>query len=77
MKVKVSRASSRADEYETDLDISEKLVSQLLSLGEVIPIAEGTESWDNPEEKSKNLIIDINPDTGQVELMIYDYYIEL
>ena len=77
MKVIVSRASSRYDEYETDLDISQDLIEQLLNLGGEIPVPEGEGlSWDKGGEKSGSFIINIDPDTKKVELMIYDYYVE-
>ena len=77
MKVKVSRASSRLDEYETELEIPQLLVKQLLNLGKEVPIEENSPSWDaNGKGNSTSFIIDINPDTGEIELMIYDFYVE-
>ena len=77
MKVTVSRASNRSEEYETSLDIPQMLVKQLLNLGREIPVEENSGSWDaDSKGDSTSFIIDINPDTGEVELMIYDYYVE-
>lgn len=77
MKVTVSRASDRTEEYETDLEIPQLLIRQLLNLGREIPVQENSGSWDaDGKEDSTSFIIDINPDTGEVELMIYDYYVE-
>ena len=77
MKVTVSRASNRSEEYETDLEIPQLLVKQLLNLGREIPVEENSGSWDaDGKEDSTSFIIDINPDTGEVELMIYDFYVE-
>ena len=77
MKVTVSRASSRSDEYETQLDIPAVLVKQLLNLGREIPVEENSGSWDGDGKRdSTSFVIDINPGTGEVELMIYDFYIE-
>ena len=77
MKVTVSRASNRSEEYETDLEIPQLLVKQLLNLGREIPVEENSGSWDAyGKGDSTSFIIDINPDTGEVELMIYDYYVE-
>jgi hypothetical protein len=77
MKVTVSRASARFDEYETELEIPQVLVKQLLNLGREIPVEENSGSWDaKGDGDSTSFIIDINPDTKEVELMIYDYYVE-
>jgi hypothetical protein len=77
MKVTVSRASSRFDEYEAELEIPEILIKQLLNLGREIPVEENCGSWDaKGNGDSTSFIIDINPDTGEVELMIYDFYVE-
>ena len=76
MKVIVSRASARSEEYETDLEISDKLVNQLLNLGEAIPILENSGSWDSGRERSDMFMLNINPETKEIELMIYDFYIE-
>ena len=77
MKVTVSRASNRTEEYETDIDIPQLLVKQLLNLGREIPVEENSGSWDaDGKSDSTSFIIDINPDTGEVEIMIYDFYIE-
>ena len=77
MKVTVSRASARSDEYETDLEISQLLVKQLLNLGREVPVEENSGSWDADGKcDSTSFIIDINPETKEVELMIYDYYVE-
>lgn len=77
MKVTVSRASNRLEEYETDLEIPQLLVKQLLNLGREIPIEENSGSWDaRGDGDSTSFILDINPDTGEVELMIYDFYVE-
>ena len=77
MKVTVSRASDRMEEYEAELNISRVLVEQLLNLGREIPVQENSGSWDaDGKGDSTSFIIDINPDTGEVELMIYDYYVE-
>ena len=77
MKVTVSRASSRFDEYEAELEIPQMLVKQLLNLGREIPVEENSGSWDaDGKGDSASFIIDINPDTGDVELMIYDFYVE-
>ena len=86
MKVTVSRASSRFDEYEAELEIPEILIKQLLNLGREIPVEENSGSWDAMEyhplaqqkagRHMEPFIIDINPDTGDVELMIYDFYVE-
>jgi hypothetical protein len=77
MKVTVSRASSRWEEYETELAIDPLLVRQLLNLGREVPVEEDSGSWDADGKKdSKSFILDINPDTGEVELMIYDFYVE-
>ena len=77
MKVTVSRASSRSDEYETELEIPQLLVKQLLNLGREIPVEENSGSWDaDGSGDSTSFIFDINPDTKEVELMIYDYYVE-
>ncbi len=77
MKVTVSRASDRTEEYETDLEIPQLLIRQLLNLGREIPVQENSGSWDaDGKEDSTSFIIDVNPDTGEVELMIYDFYVE-
>ena len=77
MIVTISRASNRSEEYETDLEIPQLLVKQLLNLGREIPVEENSDSWDaDGKGDSTSFIIDINPDTGEVELMIYDYYVE-
>ena len=76
MKVTLTRASSRLDEYEADLNIPETLVEQLLSVGKEIPIEENTISWDSQDDKSTTFILSINPETKEVEIMIYDYYVE-
>lgn len=77
MKVTVSRASSRFDEYEAELEIPEILIKQLLNLGREIPVEENSGSWDADGKKDTcSFILDINPDTGEVELMIYDFYVE-
>ena len=76
MKVTITRASDRFDEYEADLEIPDKLIEQMLALGGEIPITENSGSWDAGKDKSTTFILDINPDTKEVELMIYDYYVE-
>lgn len=77
MKVTVSRASNRYDEYETDLEIPQLLVKQLLNLGREIPVEENSGSWDaDGNGDSASFIVSINPDTKEVELMIYDFYVE-
>ena len=77
MKVTVSRASSRADEYETELEIPQLLVKQLLNLGREIPVVENSGSWDaDGQGDSASFIINIDPTTKEVELMIYDFYVE-
>ncbi len=77
MKVTVSRASNRSEEYETELDIPQLLVKQLLNLGREIPVEENSGSWDaDGNVDSSSFVININPDTGEVELMIYDFYVE-
>ena len=76
MKVTITRASERYDEYEADLNIPEDLIEQMLALGGEIPIAENSASWDVGKDKSTTFIFDINPETKAVELMIYDYYVE-
>jgi hypothetical protein len=77
MKVTVSRASDRLEEYETDLEIPQLLIRQLLNLGREIPVQENSSSWDaDGKGDSTSFIIDINPSTGEVELMIYDFYVE-
>jgi hypothetical protein len=77
MKVTVSRASARSDEYETDLEIPQLLIKQLLNLGREVPVVENSGSWDiDGKGDSTSFILDINPETKEVELMIYDYYVE-
>lgn len=77
MKVTVSRASNRSEEYETELEIPQLLVRQLLNLGREIPVEENSGSWDGDgKSDSTSFVININPDTGEVELMIYDFYVE-
>ena len=77
MKVTVSRASARFDEYETDLEIPYLLVKQLLNLGREVPVEENSGSWDaDGKGDSSSFILNINPETKEVELMIYDYYVE-
>ena len=77
MKVTVSRASNRSEEYETELEIPQLLMRQLLNLGREIPVEANSGSWDGSgKNDSTSFILDINPDTGEVELMIYDYYVE-
>ena len=77
MRVTVSRASARFDEYETELEIPQLLVKQLLNLGREVPVEENSGSWDaDGKGDSTSFILDINPATGEVELMIYDYYVE-
>ena len=77
MKVTVSRASDRWNEYETDLDIPQRLIEQLLNLGREVPIEENSGSWDGDGEgDSETFMLNINPMTKEVEIMIYDYYIE-
>lgn len=77
MKVTVSRASNRLEEYETDLEIPQLLIRQLLNLGREIPVEENSGSWDaKGDGDSTSFILDINPETKEVELMIYDYYVE-
>ena len=77
MKVTVSRASNRSEEYETELEIPQLLVKQLLNLGREIPVEKNSGSWDaDGKGDSTTFIIDINPDTKEVELMIYDFYVE-
>ena len=77
MKVTVSRASSRSEEYETELEIPQLLVKQLLNLGREIPVEENSGSWDvDGKDDSTSFIINVNPVTGEVELMIYDFYVE-
>lgn len=76
MKVTVSRASDRTEEYEAELEIPKVLIEQLLNLGGEIPITENSGSWDAGKDKSESFILDINPDTQEVEIMIYDFYVE-
>ena len=77
MKVTVSRASSRSNEYETELEIPQMLIKQLINLGREIPVEENSGSWDaDGKGDSTSFIIDINPSTREVELMIYDFYVE-
>ena len=77
MKVTVSRASSRADEYETELEIPQLLVKQLLNLGREIPVVENSGSWDaDGQGDSTSFVMSIDPTTKEVELMIYDFYVE-
>ena len=77
MKITVSRASNRTEEYETDLDFSKILVEQLLNLGREIPVEENSGSWDaDGRGDSSSFVLSINPATKEVELMIYDYYVE-
>ena len=77
MKVTVSRASSRSNEYEAELEIPQMLIKQLINLGREIPVEENSGSWDaDGKGDSTSFIIDINPSTREVELMIYDYYVE-
>ena len=77
MKVTVSRASSRTDEYETEVEIPELLIKQLLNLGREIPVVENSGSWDaNGDVDSTSFILSIDPTTKEVELMIYDFYVE-
>lgn len=76
MKVTVSRASERFNEYETELDISQDLLEQLRNLGKVIPFEENSASWDLNKDESTSFVFNIDPDTGEVEIMIYDYYVE-
>ena len=77
MKVTVSRASARSDEYETDLEIPYLLIKQLLNLGREVPVEENSGSWDaDGKGDSSSFILNIDPETKEVELMIYDYYVE-
>ena len=77
MKITVSRASSRADEYETDLEIPQILIKQLLNLGREIPVEENSGSWDvDGKGDSTSFLLNIDPTTKEVELMIYDFYVE-
>lgn len=77
MKVTVSRASSRSNEYEAELEIPQLLIKQLINLGREIPVEENSGSWDaDGKGDSTSFIIDINPSTREVELMIYDFYVE-
>lgn len=77
MKITVSRASNRTEEYETDLDFSKILVEQLLNLGREIPVEENSGSWDaDGKGDSSSFVLSINPATKEIELMIYDYYVE-
>ena len=76
MKITVSRASTRSDEYEAELNIPEILVEQLLNLGGEIPIVDGSGSWDKKGGKSTSFMLSIDPDTKEVEIMIYDFYVE-
>lgn len=77
MKITVSRASNRTEEYETDLDFSKILVEQLLNLGREIPVEENSGSWDaDGRGDSSSFVLSINPATKEIELMIYDYYVE-
>ena len=63
MNVTVSRASNRSEEYETDLEIPQLLVKQLLNLGREIPVEENSGSWDaDGKGDSTSFIININPD---------------
>lgn len=77
MKVTVSRASNRTEEYETDLEIPQLLVKQLLNLGREIPVEENSGSWDaDGNGDSASFVLNIDPMTKEVELMIYDFYVE-
>lgn len=77
MKVTVSRASNRTEEYETDLEIPQLLVKQLLNLGREIPVEENSGSWDaDGKGDSASFVLNIDPMTKEVELMIYDFYVE-
>ncbi len=77
MKVTVSRASNRTEEYETELEIPQVLIKQLLNLGREIPVEENSGSWDaDGKGDSTSFIISIEPGTNEVELMIYDFYVE-
>ena len=77
MKVTVSRASNRTEEYETELEIPQVLIKQLLNLGREIPVEENSGSWDaDGKGDSTSFVINIDPDTKEVELMIYDFYVE-
>ena len=77
MKVTITRASDRFDEYETNLDIPKNLIEQLLNLGREVPIKENSGSWDvDGDGDSETFILNINSATKEVELMIYDYYVE-
>lgn len=77
MKVTVSRASSRTEEYETDLEFPQLLVKQLLNLGREIPVEENSGSWDaDGQGDSGTFMLSIDPVTKEIELMIYDFYIE-
>lgn len=77
MKVTVSRASSRTEEYDAELEIPQVLVKQFLNLGREIPVEENSGSWDaDGKGDSTSFIVSVNPDTKEVEIMIYDYYVE-
>ena len=77
MKVTVSRASNRLEEYETELEIPQVLIKQLLNLGREIPVEENSGSWDaDGKGDSTSFVINIDPGTKEVELMIYDFYVE-
>ena len=77
MRVTVSRASSRTEEYDAELEIPQVLIKQLLNLGREIPVEENSGSWDaDGKGDSTSFIVSVNPDTKEVEIMIYDYYVE-
>ena len=77
MKVRIARASNPVEEKVVNMLWAGQFADELLGLIKEMPLTEeNSESWEKKDDEEYSFIVSVNKTTRNVEIMLYDYYVE-